>query len=156
MIICTFEDEGKGYLRHAIVDALIIKDNKILMAKRSEKLVQGGKWGLIGGFVDRDETCEEAVVREVFEETGYRLKNVKFFTIIDSPKRKNEERQNIGFVYACEAGEQEGKPDNESTEQKWFPLGNLPSEEEIAFDHLQIINLYLKNKNSFFPKLVKY
>lgn len=156
MIICTFEDGGKGNLRHAIVDVLVVKDNKILMEKRSKNLVQGGKWGVIGGFVDRDETCEQAVSREVFEETGYRLKKITFFTIIDIPNRKNEERQNIAFVYICEPGEQEGEPDNESTEQKWFDLNALPNEEEIAFDHFEIINLYLKNKNSTSPKLIKY
>lgn len=156
MILCTFEDGGKATLRHVVIDSIIIKNNKLLMVKRSGNLVQGGKWALIGGFVDRDETAEKAVAREVFEETGYKLKNIKFFTIIDIPNRKNEDRQNIAFVYVCKAGEKEGEPDNESTEQKWFNFKSLPEEEEIAFDHFQTINLYLKYKNNPTPKLVNY
>lgn len=147
MITCTFEDGGKGFLRHVVIDAIIVKDNNLLMVKRSDSLVQGGKWGLIGGFVERDETLETALSREVFEETGYRLKGIKFFTIIDSPKRHNDERQNISFVFICQAGDLEGKPDWESTEQKWFDLDTLPKEEEIAFDHYKMIQAYLENKN---------
>lgn len=156
MIICTFEDGGTGKLRHAVVDALLIKDGKILLVKRAKKLTQGGKWGVVGGFIERDEFPTQTVSREVFEETGYRVKKADFFTIVDNPQRVNDERQNIAFVFVCEAGEKEGEPDNESSEQKWFDLENLPKEEEFAFDHLQVINLYLKHKNDTFPKLFSY
>lgn len=156
MIACTFEDGGRGNLRHVVIDALIVKNNQLLLVKRAESLVEGGKWGLIGGFVEREETVEKALSREVFEETGYRLRTIKFFTIIDIPNRKNEDRQNIAFVYICETGEKEGNPDNESTKQEWFDLNNLPKEEEMAFDHFKIINLYFKHRNNTFPKLVNY
>ena len=156
MITCTFEDGGKGKLRHVVVDAIVLKNNSLLMVKRSKNLVQGEKWGIVGGFAERDETLKKAVSREVFEETGYKLKTINFFTVIDIPNRKNEDRQNIAFIYICEAGEKEGKSDLESTEQKWFDLNNLPKEEQIAFDHYQIIKLYLKNKSTAFPKLVNY
>ncbi len=156
MITCTFENKGKGNLRHVVVNAIILKENNILLVKRAKKLKEGEKWGLIGGFIERDETLEEGLIREVFEEVGYRLKKVSFFTVIDNPNRKGSDWQNINFIYICEAGEKEGKADWESTEQKWFDLDNLPREEEIAFDHLEIINLYLKYKNTSFPKLVNY
>ena len=156
MITCTFENKGKGNLRHVVVNAIILKENNILLVKRAKKLTEGEKWGLVGGFMERDETLEEGLVREVFEEVGYRLKKVSFFTVIDNPNRKGSDWQNINFIYICEAGKKEGKADWESTEQKWFDLDNLPREEEIAFDHLEIINLYLKHKNTSFPKLVNY
>lgn len=149
MILCTFENGGTGNLRHAIVDGLIIKDNKILLVKREQKLLEGGKWGVPGGYVNLNENLEQAIVRETFEETGYRISDIKLFTIIDSPTRRNDTKQNIGFVFVCKGGEKEGKPDLESSEQKWFDLNNLPTQEEIAFDHLQIISAFLKNKNSF-------
>lgn len=156
MIDCKFEDGGKGELRHVGVDALIIKDNKLLMVKRSPKLTEGNKWSVAGGFVNRDETTKQAITREVFEETGYKLTAIKLFTVIDKPDRRNEDRQNIAFVYICEAGEKEGKPDWESTDQQWFELNNLPKSEEIAFDHEQIINLYLQHQNNPSIKLVTY
>jgi len=134
-------------LRHAVVNVIVLKDNKILLGKRSGKIIEGGKWGLAGGFVDRDETIREAVEREVFEETGYRVSNVTLLAIIDDPNRPNDaERQNIAFVYFCDAGEKEGNSDWEVADQQWFAFDGLPKNEEIAFDHHEFIQLYLKYK----------
>jgi ADP-ribose pyrophosphatase YjhB (NUDIX family) len=148
MITCAFEDGGKASLRHVVVDTLVLKNNKILLVKRADKLLEGGKWGLIGGFADRDENLMQTVGREVFEETGYRVSGIKLLTIRDNPDRPHEDRQNISFVFFCKAGEKEGNADQESTSQEWFSFNNLPKEEELAFDHYQDIQLYLSHKNN--------
>ena len=127
-----------------------------MLVKRSAKIIQGGKWGLVGGYVETDETVEQGLTREVLEESGYTLKQIDFFTIIDSPTRKSEERQNIAFIYVCQVGEKVGIADWESTDQQWFELNNLPAEDQIAFDHLKIIKLYLNHKNNPIIKLLKY
>lgn len=142
MISCTFENGNKASLRHAIVDAIVVKDGKILLVKRSGKILEGGKWALVGGFIDRDENLEQALKREVLEETGWSVKTPNLFRIISKPDRPNEDRQNIAFIYICEADQLVGKPDWESDEQKWFKLNNLP--EVFAFDHLENIELYKK------------
>ena len=146
MIHCTFENGDKATLRHVVIDAILLKENKILLVKRAKKLIEGGKWALAGGFVERDENLKHALEREVLEESGLKITNIELFTIIDNPHRRNEDRQNISFVFICEAGERIGESDWEVTEQKWFNLDKLPSEEEIAFDHLEIIQLYLRYK----------
>ena len=52
MIKCIFENGAKARLRHVTVDALIIKDNKILLVKRSSKVaVESGKYSLPGGYL---------------------------------------------------------------------------------------------------------
>lgn len=150
MIKCSFEDGNDALLRHVCVDTLVIKDDKILLVKRVNKLLEGGKWGLIGGFVERNETAKQAVEREVFEETGYKITNINLLTIRDNPDRPHEDRQNFAFVYLCEAGEKAGQPDKESTAQEWFSFDNLPQEQEIAFDHYKNIQLYLKHKEEGF------
>src|SRR4051812_43950002 len=114
MITCTFEDGNKALLRHAVVDSLIMKDDQLLMVKRSMKLLEGGKWGIVGGYADRDETMIEAAAREVHEETGWEVKNLKLLTIIDNPARRGEDRQNVVFVYIGEADKKTGDPDWES------------------------------------------
>jgi 8-oxo-dGTP diphosphatase len=144
MISCTFEDGNQASLRHTVVDVLVIKDNAILMVKRTAKLLEGGKWGVVGGYVERDETTAQAVAREVMEETGWQLKNLQLLTIRDNPDRPHEDRQNISFVYLAEAVGQTGQPDWESDEVKWFPLDNLPPREQIAFDHAASIDLYAR------------
>ncbi len=144
MISCSFENGHKASLRHVVVDNLVLQGDRLLLVKRADKLSEGGKWGLVGGFVDRDETIKQAVAREIMEETGYEVADITLFRIIDTPNRPNEDRQNIAFVHLCAAGQRTGTPDWESTEVRWFPLSALPQEREFAFDHYSNIRLYQK------------
>lgn len=142
MINCEFEDGGKANLRHAVVNSLVLKDGKVLLVKRSAKMLEGGKWALAGGFVDLDETLKQAAAREILEETGWSVKDIQLLTIIDNPVSQREDRQNISFVYFCNAVEKIGEADHESDEQKWFDLNDLPARETIAFDHADCIDIY--------------
>lgn len=143
MITCTFEDGGTASFRHVVTDVLVIDGEKILLVKRAPHLSNGGKYGLIGGYIDRDETIEQGAIREVKEETGYDIVIQKLLRIKDKPDRPKEDRQNISFVYIAKPMGRTGMPDNESTEVRWFNLTELPSEESFAFDHYQDIQLYL-------------
>ena len=63
-----------------ISPCIIVRINKgkqLLMA-RSPHFVKG-VYGLIAGFVEPGETAEQAVHREVFEEVGIQIKNLKYF-----------------------------------------------------------------------------
>jgi 8-oxo-dGTP diphosphatase len=144
MISCKFEDGNDALLRHVVVDTLVVKDGKLLMVRRTGKLLEGGKWGVVGGFVDRDETTAQAAEREVYEETGWKVRDLTLLTIIDRPDRPHEDRQNISFVYFCRAVEKIGEADWESDEVRWFPLNELPPKDMIAFDHAYSIELYKK------------
>ena len=142
MISCSFENGHKASLRHVVVDNLVLQGDRLLLVKRAGKLSEGGKWGLPGGFVDRDETVKQAAAREIMEETGYEVADITLFRIIDRPDRPAEDRQNIVFVHLCRAGRRTGKPDRESSEVRWFPLAELPPEPTFAFDHYSNIRLY--------------
>lgn len=152
MITCSFEDGVSTSLRHAVADVIVVKDNKILLANRSEKLsLEPGKWTLPGGFVDRDETVADAATREVLEETGYQITNLTLLRINSNPHRAHDaERQNIDFVFFADGREQTGQPDWESSEIQWFPLDKLPPKEQIAFDHYDNLQLYTKYKKKHF------
>ncbi|EKD76076.1 MAG: ADP-ribose pyrophosphatase, partial [uncultured bacterium] len=101
MISCKFENDRVANLRHVVVDAVIVKDNKVLLTKRALTLREGGKWAVPGGYVERDETALEAVMREVLEETGYSCVVDQLITVLDSPIRRGDDRQNISFVFAA-------------------------------------------------------
>lgn len=142
MITCQFENGHRTTtLRHVTVDAIIMKANKILLTKRSLNLLGGGKWAIPGGFMDRDETAAQAILREVLEETGYTGTVIKLLEIRDNPKRADDDRQNITFVYLVEPLKQVTTllDVNEVTELRWFPLHQLPPASDMAFDHLEII-----------------
>ena len=146
MITCKFENGGMASLRHVVVDALVLNDkNQILLVKRASHLICGNMYGLIGGYVERDETTKEAVKREVKEETGYEVKDIKLLRIVDDPDRPKEDRQNIAFVYLAKAVKQTGKKDRESVSLHWFSLNNLPGPNEFAFDHYDNIIFFRQN-----------
>jgi ADP-ribose pyrophosphatase YjhB (NUDIX family) len=86
---------------------------------------------------------EQAIAREVLEETGWRAHNFRLARIRSKPERPGDEnRQNIIFIYFCEATERTGTPDWETSAVEWFPIGQLPPESEIAFDQVDSIRLY--------------
>lgn len=152
MIKCKFEDGKDALLRHVTVDVIVVKDNKILLVKRASHMLEGGKYGIIGGYAERGETLAEIAKREILEETGYTVKLTSFLRVKDSPDRPHEiQRQNISFVFIAEALEQIQDHDDESTEVTWFDLDKLPPKEEFAFDLYDDIELYKKHKDSPHP-----
>ncbi|MDD3284410.1 MAG: NUDIX hydrolase [Patescibacteria group bacterium] len=150
MINCEFEDGNKTSLRHVTVNAIVVRDNKVLMGKRGPvSVLEIGKWGLPGGFMERDETLKQTIKRETQEETGWIIKNLELLTIIDNPNRPAEDRQNLSFVYIAQADKKVSEIDGENLEIRWFDLDSLPEKELIAFDfyeNLQLYKKYLKEK----------
>lgn len=144
MITCTFENGNQNSLRHVTVGCLVMKDGKILLGKRAQGLLEAGKWCLLGGYVNRDETIEQAGIRESMEESGWAIQNLRLLRVNDNPDRPHEDRQNVDFIYVADAVEKTGEKDWESDEVVWYPLDALPPENEIAFDHMDSIALYRK------------
>jgi 8-oxo-dGTP diphosphatase len=144
MIICQFESGNKAKLRHVVFDALCVRNNKILLIKRTRYLREGGKYAFPGGFLERNETIKEGVLREFREETGYKGEIIKLFRIVDAPQRKGEDWQNIAFIYLVKFVKKVGQHDEETAEVRWFALDKIPPKEKIAFDHWENIQLYLK------------
>jgi len=142
MITCAFENKAKASLRHVVVDMLVVKEGKILLVKRGPQYLEPHKWAMPGGFVERDETCAQAALREVKEETGYQAKVIKLFLVNDNPNRPHEDRQNISLIYLIKPIKKVKKHDHEVSETKWFNLNKLPPAKNIAFDHLDSIKLY--------------
>lgn len=153
MIICQFEDGNKANLRHVCVNAIVVKDNKVLLGKRGrykdKKILESGKWALLGGFFNRDETLKQCIKREVMEESGWEINSLSLFRINDNPDRPAEDRQNVDVIFIAKAIKKIGKSDEEVTELQWFDINNLPPREKTAFDHaenLELYNKYLKKK----------
>lgn len=62
----------------AAVGGLVVNQHDELLFVRRAKDPGKGKWGLPGGFVDAGESCEEATVREVVEETQLRVTETNY------------------------------------------------------------------------------
>lgn len=151
MISCTFENGKQAQLRHVVVHALVEKDERLLLVKRSLKISEGGRWSLPSGFMDRDETASQAVLRELREETGWEGEVESLFFIKTDPNRPREDRQNVSFHFVVKPIRQIGNGDWESTEIAWVPISKLLPESAYAFDHGEAISHYLRYRITPFP-----
>jgi 8-oxo-dGTP diphosphatase len=68
------------------VDAVIVKNKKILLIKRKQEPYRG-QYALPGGFVEYGETVEAALQREVLEETGLVVKIKSLVDVYSDPDR---------------------------------------------------------------------
>ncbi len=132
---------GRYVARDIVCSAIVIKDNKILLIKRSID-PEPGKWALPGGYLSWDETTEEGVIREVREETGIGVKIIKLFGVYSDPYRvKTEALQNVAIVYLVEpVSNTFAAPLDEVEEVEWVSLDAIPK--GLAFDHNKMIEDY--------------
>lgn len=79
-------------------------------------------YGLIAGFVETGETLEEAVQREVMEETGIKIKNIRYF---DSQPWPYPSGLMVGFTADYESGDIHVQLE-ELQKAGWFHRTNLP------------------------------
>jgi ADP-ribose pyrophosphatase YjhB (NUDIX family) len=151
MITCAFENGNKARLRHVVVHAIIEMDGKLLLEKRTGDMLETGKWSLPSGYLDRDETASEGIIREVKEETGWDSEIISLFRINSNPNRPHEDRQNVSIEFLVKAIKKTGEPDHESSKVEWIPIDKLIPFSEFAFDHGESIALYLQYRKNPFP-----
>jgi len=115
-------------------DGAIIKDSKILLVKRKNEPFKG-KWALPGGFVEYGEKVEDAVIREVKEETGLATKIKEFIGIYSDPNR-DPRGHTVTIVFLLEIIDGKLNAKDDADDVKFFNLNKLPS---LSFDHNTII-----------------
>lgn len=130
---------GRYENRGISVDAIIIKDNKILLIKRGSE-PDKGLWAVPGGYVGWDESAEDAVLREVKEETNLDVINTKLINVYSLPNRHPKQVINVAYIVDVKNGEL--KHGDDATNIKWVSLDNLPN--PLALDHKQIIQDAIK------------
>jgi 8-oxo-dGTP diphosphatase len=116
------------------VDGVVLDEGKIVLIRRLFAPFKGC-WALPGGFVELGETVERAVVREVFEETGLRVKAVKLVGVYSDPKR-DARRHTVSVCFLCRKTGGRLASGSDSAEAKWFSLDCLPT---LGFDHKRMV-----------------
>jgi 8-oxo-dGTP pyrophosphatase MutT (NUDIX family) len=116
------------------VSAIVFNDaGEILLHRRSDN----GKWAIMGGIPDPDEPLADALVREVWEETGVKVEPVRVTGVYTSPRvayPNGDIAQYVIVAFRCRPIS--GAPrvnDDESLEVRYFKLDELP---ELSKDHL--------------------
>ena len=136
---------------HAADGLLINKNGKIVIIQRKSETYHDF-WALPGGAVNKDETIEEALIREMKEETGVDVEPKEILGIFSDPKRDPRGRV-ISTVFICDysgtlkAGSDAGKI-RLCTVEEALQL-------ELAFDHHFVILCYqqwLNHKGTYWSK----
>lgn len=134
------------YPRPAVtVDAAIFRQHstgwQILLIKRGREPFIG-MWALPGGFVEMDETLEEAVERELEEETGLsgiQLEQLHTFSAINRDPR----HRTISTIFwgIAPSGLSKSRAGDDAAEARWFGINQLP---ELAFDHAEVMEVAIR------------
>jgi ADP-ribose pyrophosphatase YjhB (NUDIX family) len=137
----AFWDEEEGYatpkvdVRGGVFDG----DRVLLVRERSD-----GKWTLPGGWVDVNDAPSDAVVREIFEESGYRAKALKLAALVD--KNRHPHPPGIHHIYKlfflCELTGGTPTISNETDAVEFFPVHSLPELSTGRVVRSQIERLY--------------
>ncbi|MFL5754010.1 MAG: NUDIX domain-containing protein [Bacteroidia bacterium] len=137
------------------VDAVVFAYNpdavSVLLIKRKKDPYKG-KWAIPGGFMEVDESPEDAVCRELKEETGIELNKLEQFHTFGDPDRDPRKRViSIAYYGLVKAGTYSARAGDDAAEAKWFNCKELP---DLAFDHKQILDMAiscLRNKVKYEP-----
>lgn len=109
------------------VAALIYRDGKILMNKRHGSH-GAGTWSVPGGHLEFEESWEECARREIMEEVGVEVRNVRFLAATNDIF-KEEDKHYITIWITCDlvGPEPEIKEPHKILAIEWRSLNNLPS-----------------------------
>ena len=123
------------------VDVAIIrptgKEYQILLIQRAQAPYKG-KYALPGGFINMDESLEEAAQRELFEETGVENLGLTQIKTFSDPVRDPRGRV-ISTCFGCvlDVGDKiQIKPGDDAADTEGCDLNDLP---HLAFDHLTLV-----------------
>jgi len=121
----------------------------VLIRRGDEVLLARGRnfksdfYGLIAGFVETGETLEEAVEREVMEETGIRIKNIRYFGSQPWPYPSG---LMVGFMAEYAAGELHLQRE-ELKKAGWFTREHLPKLPEKLSIARKLIDSWLESQS---------
>jgi 8-oxo-dGTP diphosphatase len=131
------------YPRPALtVDAVVFARNQgalhVVLIRRAGPPYEG-RWALPGGFVELDETLEQAAIRELQEETGIRLSHMQQLRVFDAIDRDPRERViSVAHMALVDMAAYVPSGSDDASDARWFALDALPP---LAFDHASVLAL---------------
>jgi 8-oxo-dGTP diphosphatase len=118
------------------VGAIVIKDGKILLGKRKGSH-GAGSWSFPGGHLEFGESVESCARREVLEETGITLKNIRLGPFTNDIFPTEHKHYVTLFVVADYAsGDLAIKEPDKCEKWDWFDWNNLPRPLFVPIENL--------------------
>jgi 8-oxo-dGTP diphosphatase len=115
-------------------------DLQVLLIKRKHPPYEG-RWAIPGGFVEVDESLEDAAARELFEETHVEGLHIEQLYTFGEPRRDPRGRTVTVAYFALVPAPVAVQAGDDAADAEWKSVYRLPA---MAFDHNQIVNYALK------------
>jgi 8-oxo-dGTP diphosphatase len=148
-------EEDRRYPRRPLVGvgAILLDRDRILMAQRGKEPLKGW-WSLPGGALETGESLQDAIRREVREETGLEVEPLGVFEIFERILRDSQGILEYHYVlidYVCRVTGGELRPGDDVCRVEWVrrrELGAL----EITEGTLGVIEKAFRNRRKYMLK----
>ena len=137
--LCKFENPK------ITATAVIIKNQKILVAKRNEEPFKG-QWDFWGGYVQKNETPEQGLKREIKEELGVACNAILIGSFTGTATFKDYKFPVLSFAYLTELKGEPKLNKKENSKLAWVPIKSIKT---IAFDSNLKILQFIRDKLVF-------
>ena len=137
---------GEEYKKPSVTVDIVVftiqhRELKILLVKRGVEPFRG-KWAIPGGFVNLDESLEDAAKRELREETGVGNVYLEQLYTFGYPKRDPRGRViTVSYIALVNSDNINLEAKTDASDSRWFSVKKLPA---LAFDHKKILDYAIK------------
>ncbi len=126
----------KRLLKTSETSVFVFKDGKFLMGKRIGSHGEGS-WSVPGGHLEFGESFVDTSKREVLEETGLTIRNVRFGAVTnDYFKEEGKHYVTIWMLSDYESGKEAILEPDKYIDQNWFDFDTLPKPLFLPWDQL--------------------
>jgi ADP-ribose pyrophosphatase YjhB (NUDIX family) len=155
--ICDKTAEGCGYIdfgHYSLgVGGLVLDTNangepRVLLIQRNEEPNKGG-WTIPGGYVEFDETVDQAVVREVEEETGLRCE-MQGLVGYRNRADLNDNTSYVVFLLQAVGGALKTEPNLEIAQVGFYTLAEMQQIERLAPLSFELARYAIEKRLHFF------
>jgi 8-oxo-dGTP diphosphatase len=132
----TYEYPRPALSVDCVVFGVDDEDLKVLLVQR-DKDPYAGRWALPGGFVEMDESLDDAARRELQEETGVtRLYLEQLYTFGDPGRDPRGRVVSVAYYALVKLAEYPVQAATDARDAAWFAVSDVPA---LAFDHPRIL-----------------
>ena len=121
--------------RFSVTAGAIITDERGRVLLLKHRFRPGSGWGIPGGYINKGEHAADALRRELREEAGLELQDVKLFAA-----RTFKRPQQVEIIFLCRAAGEPRQLNYEIEKAEWFEFADLP---KLPTDQLDLLNQVL-------------
>ncbi|MDO3681800.1 NUDIX hydrolase [Paenibacillus ehimensis] len=121
--------EKEWFRVHSAVYLLLVRENKLLLLRRTNTGYEDGKLSLVAGKIDGNEEVKRAAAREAWEESGVRVDPADL-EVASVMHRLSDTGEWIDFFLTVKRweGEPYNREPDKCSEMAWYPLDGLPGD----------------------------